>query len=301
VVEEVVGIGHSRLERVSLWFVGIVAFVVCLPLLASWVGVVPQLPSTFSQQEEPPLTPNIELNVVPEWELKAAPSTEDASLKFAPRLEAYGSFECKIDSGAWEECTSPQRYENLEFGVEHTFTVRTDTGTLVAEESWISSLTTKPRPRGTAFIDTWHPWPVEYLLSLVGISWFGHEHVPREPKVVGDVLIAAPVTTCWAYDLFEYHCDGPDHYKSFLDGTSVGAYKGDTSLISPARSKACGYNEVSSGGLSPTARRTYCVSDYRFDNTTIWIDVGRTLKTHTAQVGCPGPRSLTYPCTARYS
>jgi hypothetical protein len=229
---------------------------------------------------QPPEEARVSLSIVPED--AAPPATESLIARFGGGLSR-----CSIDGGAWQACTSPAIHTDLTFGVEHTFKVEV-AGT-VSEESWTSSLTTKPRPRGTAFIETWHPFFEEWLASF-GISFFGHEHESQHHKVVGDALIDAPVTTCWQYDFLERHCDGPDHYKSLLDGSTVGAYKGDTSLVSPSRVKSCGYNE------SP--RRAYCVSDYRTDNTTVWIDTGRNLERLTGTIGCPGPRSLFYPCTS---
>jgi hypothetical protein len=120
------------------------------------------------------------------------------------------------------------------------------------------------------------------------VGWFGHEHESQDHRVVGDVLLNAPVTTRWSYDLLERHCDGPDHYKNFLDGQSVGAYKGDTNPISPERTKSCAY----------AGERGFCVSDYRTDNTTVWVDTGHNLEELTETIGCPGPRSLFYPCTS---
>ena len=144
--------------------------------------------------------------------------------------------------------------------------------------------------RDTQLIANWHPMFVEPTLGYFGLSFFGHEHTRHGYPVADGALVDAPVTSCWDYDFLERDCDGPDHYKSLLDGSTVGAYKGDTSLVSPSRVKSCGYNE------SP--RRAYCVSDYRTDNTTVWIDTGRNLERLTGAIGCPGPRSHFYPRTS---
>jgi hypothetical protein len=61
--------------------------------------------------------------------------------------------------------------------------------------------------------------------------------------------------------------------------------------LSPVRAKACAVNT--------DPYRKYCVSDYRDDWETVWIDRGRNLEGHTLAIGCcPGPR-LEYPCVSR--
>ena len=98
---------------------------------------------------QPPEEARVSLSIVPED--AATPATESLIARFGGGLSR-----CSIDGSAWQACTSPAIYTNLTFGVEHTFKVEA-AGT-VSEESWTSSLTTKPRPRGTAFIETWHPF-----------------------------------------------------------------------------------------------------------------------------------------------
>jgi hypothetical protein len=146
--------------------------------------------------------------------------------------------------------------------------------------------------RGTHVMRHWHPMFVEEIVNNFGVSWLGHVHTAQEPAVEDGALVSAPVTTCWNYDFLEMDCDGPDHYKSFLDGQRIGAYKGDETLLAPPRAEAC--------GLDTDTDQKFCVSDYKDDGETVWLDTGRSLEEHTLAVGCPGPRSLTTPCTSRY-
>jgi hypothetical protein len=136
----------------------------------------------------------------------------------------------------------------------------------------------------------WHPMFVEKWVNQAGYSWFGHVHTAQEPEQKNGALVRAPVTTCWDYDFLEMDCDGPDHYKSFLDGQRIGAYKGDETILAPPRAKACATDNG----------ERFCVSDYEDDGETVWLDTGRNLEEHTLVIGCPGPRSLTTPCTSRY-
>lgn len=128
-------------------------------------------------------------------------------------------------------------------------------------------------------------------LGYFGSKFFGHEHTAQEPKVEDGALIRAPVTTCWNYDFLELDCDGPDHYKSFLDAQRVNAYKGDETILSPPRAKAC--------AIDTDTTHKFCVSDYKDDGETVWKDTGRNLDSHELVVGCPGPRSLNSPCRSR--
>ena len=149
--------------------------------------------------------------------------------------------------------------------------------------------------RNPHLMEHWHPMFVEPALGHFGLSFFGHEHTPQEHRIEGGAFVDAPITSCWNYDFLERDCDGPNHYKVFLaDGSTrdskVGAYKGDTSPTSPPRAKACAINT--------NPYREYCVSDYRDDGKTVWIDTGRDLDRHTLAIGCPGPR-LEYPCTSK--
>ena len=142
----------------------------------------------------------------------------------------------------------------------------------------------------------WHPMLVEPALGYFGLSFFGHDHTRHPDKVEDDAFVRAPVTSCWNYDFLERDCDGPDHYKAFVeDGSApdskIGAYMGDgAGPLSPPRAKACAVNS--------NPHRKYCVSDYRDDGETVWIDTGRNLDRHTLAIGCPGPR-LEYPCTSK--
>ncbi len=148
--------------------------------------------------------------------------------------------------------------------------------------------------RDTHTMKHWHPMFVEPALGYFGLSFFGHEHTNNEHPVEDGAFVRAPITSCWNYDFLERDCDGPDHYKAYLaDGSTpdsmIGAYKGDPSPTSPPRAKACAIN------TNPYLE--YCVSDYRDDGKTVWLDTGRDLERHTLAIGCPGPR-LEYPCTS---
>jgi hypothetical protein len=157
-----------------------------------------------------------------------------------------------------------------------------------------------PASAGYAVRDThtmkhWHPILVEPALGYFGLSFFGHEHTNNEHPVEDRAFVRAPITSCWRYDFLERDCDGPDHYKAYLaDGSApdsmIGAYKGDPSPTSPPRAKACAINT--------NPYREYCVSDYRDDGKTVWLDTGRDLERHALAIGCPGPR-LEYPCRSR--
>jgi hypothetical protein len=138
----------------------------------------------------------------------------------------------------------------------------------------------------------WHPMFVERWVNQAGYSWLGHVHTAREPEEKDGALVRAPVTTCWDYDFLELDCDGPDHYKSYLDGQRVGAYKGAETILSPPRAKAC--------AVDTDTNRKSCVSDYKDDGEIVWLDTGRSIDEHTLVIGCPGPRSLHTPCTSRY-
>jgi hypothetical protein len=150
--------------------------------------------------------------------------------------------------------------------------------------------------RDTHTMKHWHPMLIEPALGHFGLSFFGHEHTRHEHKVEDGAFIRAPITSCWNYDFLEHDCDGPDHFKAFVaDGSvpdsMIGAYKGHPwASFSPPRAKACAVN------TNPYHK--YCVSDYRHDGKTVWLDTGRNLERHTLTVGCPGPR-LEYPCTSK--
>lgn len=143
--------------------------------------------------------------------------------------------------------------------------------------------------RDTHLIRNWHPMFVEPALGYFGLSFFGHEHTRHEYPVADGALVRGPVTSCWNYDFLERDCDGPDHYKAFVDGSKIGAYKGDPSPISPPQAKACGIT---------TDHRKYCVSDWHDDGKTVWLDTGRDIEEHTLAIGCPGPH-FEYPCTSK--
>ena len=150
--------------------------------------------------------------------------------------------------------------------------------------------------RNTHLMKHWHPMLVEPALGYFGLSFFGHEHNTRVYRVEDGSFVEAPITSCWDYDFLERDCDGPDNYKAFVeDGiapdSKIGAYMGDgAGPLSPPRAKACAVNS--------NPHRKYCVSDYRDDGETVWIDTGRNLDRHTLAIGCPGPR-LEYPCTSK--
>ena len=58
-----------------------------------------------------------------------------ASASFSFTGEAFATFECRLDSGIWEACSSPKAYSDLPEG-PHTFEVRqTDTSELTSEPS----------------------------------------------------------------------------------------------------------------------------------------------------------------------
>jgi hypothetical protein len=148
--------------------------------------------------------------------------------------------------------------------------------------------------RDTHVMKHWHPMFVEPALGYFGLSLFGHDHTRHVHKVENGAFVRAPITSCWNYDFLERDCDGPDHYKAFVaDGgtrdSMIGAYKGDPGSNSPPRAQACAVNT--------NPYREYCVSDYRDDGETVWLDTGRNLERHTLAIGCPGPR-LEYPCTS---
>jgi hypothetical protein len=74
-----------------------------------------------------------------------------------------------------------------------------------------------------------------------------------------------------------------------VDGTRIGAYKGDPTPISPPRAKAC---------ATTADHRKYCVSDWRFDGKTVWLDTHHKIEEHALVIGCPGPR-LELPCKSK--
>jgi hypothetical protein len=61
----------------------------------------------------------------PQTTIDSGPSglTSDASPSFGFSSEPGASFECRLDSGSWQSCTSPKSYSNLSDG-SHTFDVR---------------------------------------------------------------------------------------------------------------------------------------------------------------------------------
>jgi hypothetical protein len=143
--------------------------------------------------------------------------------------------------------------------------------------------------KDTQVMAHWHPMFVEPALGHFGISFFGHDHTRHEhPARNGAFADGAPVTSCWSYDFLEKDCDGPDHYKAFVSGSRVGAYKGDPSAYSPPRAKEC---------ATTTDHLRVCVSDWRDDGKTVWREasLGAHIKEHTHAVGCPGPRNE-LPC-----
>ncbi len=162
----------------------------------------------------------------------------------------------------------------------------------VALVALVALVATLYAARDTQLVANWHPMFVEKWVNQAGYSWMGHVHTAQEPEEKNGALVRAPVTTCWDYDFFEWDCDGPDHYKSFLDGQRVGAYKGAETILSPPRAKAC--------GVDTDTNQRFCASDYEDDGETVWLDTGRSLEEHTLVIGCPGPRSLHTPCTSRY-
>lgn len=142
--------------------------------------------------------------------------------------------------------------------------------------------------RHTSLVRNWHPMLIEPALAHFGLTWMGHDHDPQPPKVAGNELVGSPVTTCWNYDFLELHCDGPDHYKAFADGSKIGAYKGTPSPISPSQATAC----------AVFGKQQVCVTDDRDDGETVWLDTGRPIERYTL-VECPGPRFERLPCTSR--
>jgi hypothetical protein len=61
----------------------------------------------------------------PQTTIDSGPSgaTNDASPSFGFSSELGATFECRLDSGSWQSCTSPKSYSNLSDG-SHTFNVR---------------------------------------------------------------------------------------------------------------------------------------------------------------------------------
>jgi hypothetical protein len=97
--------------------------------------------------------------------------------------------------------------------------------------------------RDTHTMKHWHPMLIEPALGYFGLSFFGHDHTRHPDKVEDGAFVRAPVTSCWNYDFLERDCDGPDHYKAFVeDGiapdSKIGAYMGDgAGALSPPRPK----------------------------------------------------------------
>jgi hypothetical protein len=135
----------------------------------------------------------------------------------------------------------------------------------------------------------WHPALIERGITAVGLSFYGHHHTRHVYPVRGGAFVAAPITSCWDYDFIEKDCDGPDHYKAFVRGTKIGAYKVDPTSISPPRAKACAVTKD---------HRRYCVSDWRFDKETVCLDTHHRIEGHALVIGCPGPR-LELPCKSK--
>jgi hypothetical protein len=129
-----------------------------------------------------------------------------------------------------------------------------------------------------------------FIAPLLGDLGFpGHENARHEFPVRNGALVHAPVTSCWNYDFLEKDCDGPDHYKALVEGTKIGAYKGDPSLISPKRAKAC---------ATTSGHQRYCVKDLTDDGKTIWRDTHHRIVEHTLSIGCPGVH-IELPCKSK--
>lgn len=81
----------------------------------------------------------------------ARPTVHDVTVEFgtAESYPAASSYECRIDGGSWEACTSPVTYGGLALGVEHTFEVRGSskgvTGSPVAS-TWTTESEAAPEP-----------------------------------------------------------------------------------------------------------------------------------------------------------
>jgi hypothetical protein len=71
---------------------------------------------------EPPEEPDTRITKGPKQETKKT----SATFRFRS-IPAGADFECKLDSGAWKDCSSPQRYNGLGKG-RHTFRVRAVAG-----------------------------------------------------------------------------------------------------------------------------------------------------------------------------
>src|SRR5262249_52724230 len=87
-------------------------------------------------------------------------ATNDASPSFGfTANEAGSTFECRLDGGAWQSCTSPQSYSGLADG-SHTFQVRaTDPLGNLEVTLATRTLTVAPTPRPTPPRRTPHPTP----------------------------------------------------------------------------------------------------------------------------------------------
>lgn len=127
----------------------------------------------------------------PETAIVSGPSgtiaTDAASFGFEADQE--GTFECRLDDGAWAACTSPQGYEGLAEG-SHGFEVRatdavgnTDptpatasfTVDTVAPETAITAAPSGTIPTGTAAFDFEAPGAVSFQCRLDGGGWGGCE------------------------------------------------------------------------------------------------------------------------------
>ncbi len=78
----------------------------------------PQPPATGPSEPDDATAPQTTVDSGP----PVATTNTSASLKFSAD-EAGSSFQCRLDSGAWTSCTSPQGYDSLGLGL-HTFAVK---------------------------------------------------------------------------------------------------------------------------------------------------------------------------------
>lgn len=105
-------------------------------------------------------------------ENSARPTVHDVTVEFgtAESFPAASSYECRIDGGSWEACTSPVTYGGLALGVEHAFEVRGSskgvTGSPVAS-TWTAEAGAAPE-QGLGFVIA----EGFYALNLDGV--FGH-------------------------------------------------------------------------------------------------------------------------------
>lgn len=85
------------------------------------VGTVDASPATHTWSVSAESAPNTTIT----RRVAASTTATEATFEFASSV-SLGSFECRIDGGAWEACTSPKTYTGLAIG-DHTFNVRAKT------------------------------------------------------------------------------------------------------------------------------------------------------------------------------